>query len=707
MDLAASHPHLTILLGLGIAAFGLDALYPRKSPTIPYTGFRWPFIGHMPEILAYARTKKHHERMMLIKKNIGGIAKSELPGGMNWSNMIVPMTVGMFAYGLFIMPTDDIWKKHRKFLQPGFGPSHLRRAIEVTNDVMDTLLNVWAQRVDEFGDLYETDIFHIASSITVDIIGQVAFSYDYGCIKNHENPESLTAMKAYQHSFEVINIRFSVPSFLWGFVGVSVSSGETSANTIVFAILELDRHPENMSSKETLRLYPVVAVPVGRVALKTTELAGHRVDKGTIVCTDLINLHRDEKYWRHPLAFSPSRWVDFTPTPGTYLPFGEGAHACIGQKLAMIELKTVLSRMFRDFVPSVVSGQDLDPITSVTHGLKNGLKGRRHRYWWSSRHYKAQDDRVVAEEEPTYHDPLKDIDDIVGCSEKRVVYPRNNRNVNIFSNVKHFNILVTGNAFAAISISADEVEPYIQISTHFHSSSIHDSDLNVEYTETKDNKAESVATLIVKSPSVILTESCIVATVIIKIPAVISQGMSMNINGSKIGVDGRFKKIRVARLTLSAELLLARILNIEILDLLKIKAGNGAIAVYESKIGEADVNMKNGETTLLKSVVTSAATTSVYGDINVIDSAIVNNLELSSAYGSFNVSSVNVKGKLKATTDSGTIVANGIHGPFRGLFFETIDRPIHLEKLNASIMAKGASINLRSKLAQIQVDLVS
>lgn len=44
---------------------------------------------------------------------------------------------------LFALPSDDQWKKHRKFLQPAFGPSHLKHAQKVTMTSMQELFGIW------------------------------------------------------------------------------------------------------------------------------------------------------------------------------------------------------------------------------------------------------------------------------------------------------------------------------------------------------------------------------------------------------------------------------------------------------------------------------------------------------------------------------------------------------------------------------------
>ncbi|KAJ3176897.1 hypothetical protein HK101_010360 [Irineochytrium annulatum] len=404
----------------------------------------------------------------------------------------------MFESVLFIMHTGDAWRKHRKFLQPGFGPTHLRHSLVATNKVLDGLCEIWDQHLTArapgsgapgSGEQYVTDLFHVASSITIDVIGDVAFSYRYNCVLNHEDPKSATAMKAYQTTFDVLTKRFVTPRNLWSTEGIAadqvraqidimksavrdaitskrsrrarqasdgsnastakeeeveddthpsvkkwtdldvldrmlesddwdddeitdevialfLAGGETSANTIVNCALLLDRHPECLDRlcaeldevlgdsdeltweklgalkytesvvKESLRLMPVVIASGPRMSDEDQEVLGHVIPAGVGLSVDIQGIHHDERYWRHPMSFMPSRWMEpgFMPVPGSYLPFADGVHMCIGWKMAMIELKGVLARIFKKYRLKVVPGQTFEQVTSVTTGFKNGLK---------------------------------------------------------------------------------------------------------------------------------------------------------------------------------------------------------------------------------------------------------------------------------------------------------------------------------------------
>lgn len=100
--------------------------------------------------------------------------------------------------------------------------------------------------------------------------------------------------------------------------------------------------------KETLRLMPVTGY-LPRRALRDVELLGHRLEAGTFVAAATGALGRSARWWQNPLAFDPERFsperAEDKSHPGIYMPFGGGAHACIGMQLAGIEAKLLFHNL--------------------------------------------------------------------------------------------------------------------------------------------------------------------------------------------------------------------------------------------------------------------------------------------------------------------------------------------------------------------------
>lgn len=59
-------------------------------------------------------------------------------------------------------------------------------------------------------------------------------------------------------------------------------------------------------------------------------------------------MHYNEEYFPEPTAFKPERWLGDIPK-SYFRTFGRGLRACLGQNLAVNELKIILVMTVRDF----------------------------------------------------------------------------------------------------------------------------------------------------------------------------------------------------------------------------------------------------------------------------------------------------------------------------------------------------------------------
>ncbi|XP_070034035.1 cytochrome P450 714C2-like [Nicotiana tomentosiformis] len=108
-----------------------------------------------------------------------------------------------------------------------------------------------------------------------------------------------------------------------------------------------------MAITESLRLYPPVAV-VSREALKEIKFGGINVPKGVNLWTIVTKLHTDPKIWgTDSYEFNPERFANgikgACKFPHVYMPFGVGPRVCLGQNLAMMELKILISLILTKF----------------------------------------------------------------------------------------------------------------------------------------------------------------------------------------------------------------------------------------------------------------------------------------------------------------------------------------------------------------------
>uniref|UniRef100_A0A2M4A9G3 Putative cytochrome n=1 Tax=Anopheles triannulatus TaxID=58253 RepID=A0A2M4A9G3_9DIPT len=104
--------------------------------------------------------------------------------------------------------------------------------------------------------------------------------------------------------------------------------------------------------KETLRLYPSVPM-IGRKMYRTTEINGKIIPSGANVIIMPFFLGRNPKYYENPEKFDPDRFNVETSAeklnPYQYIPFSAGPRNCIGQKFAVAELKSLVSKVLRHY----------------------------------------------------------------------------------------------------------------------------------------------------------------------------------------------------------------------------------------------------------------------------------------------------------------------------------------------------------------------
>lgn len=128
--------------------------------------------------------------------------------------------------------------------------------------------------------------------------------------------------------------------------------------------------------KETLRLYPPAWL-FDRMPLASVELGGYRVPKGETLYISPYVMQRQATYFEEPARFMPERfrpgWEETVPRYA-YFPFGGGSRICIGQGLAELEAKIVISQVVSRFKFELVPGQEIEPEPGATLRPKHGLK---------------------------------------------------------------------------------------------------------------------------------------------------------------------------------------------------------------------------------------------------------------------------------------------------------------------------------------------
>ena len=120
----------------------------------------------------------------------------------------------------------------------------------------------------------------------------------------------------------------------------------------------------------------------GRRIEKDFNLCGKTIPAGTEAIIDTFSLHMNEKYWSDPESFQPDRFHSeeyVNRHPYAFVPFSAGPRNCLGQKFALLELKTFLFYVLSEFkVESVQEFEELDIRFSVVKYSENGIHIRFH-----------------------------------------------------------------------------------------------------------------------------------------------------------------------------------------------------------------------------------------------------------------------------------------------------------------------------------------
>ncbi|MGW6902866.1 cytochrome P450 [Streptomyces sp. NPDC054940] len=177
---------------------------------------------------------------------------------------------------------------------------------------------------------------------------------------------------------------------------LAVAGTETTASVLSWTLYELARHPDiearilaeldevlgerpvafddvtrlpylNRVITETLRLHH----PGWLVTRRTTEetrLGEWTLPAGTELAYCQHALHRDPERFPDPHTFDPDRWTDPAqePPPGAFLPFGDGKHKCMGDRLALTEMVTALATMLRSVRLELAEGQVIRQVARLT-----------------------------------------------------------------------------------------------------------------------------------------------------------------------------------------------------------------------------------------------------------------------------------------------------------------------------------------------------
>ncbi|MDT4933530.1 MAG: cytochrome family [Pseudonocardiales bacterium] len=146
-------------------------------------------------------------------------------------------------------------------------------------------------------------------------------------------------------------------------VTLLLAGHETTASTLAWTFHDLARRPELLHRvqraadenddayleavvKESMRLRPVIGQVARRLA-QPVRVAGLDLPAGIVVFPSIALVQRTPAIFPSPDEFRPERFLDGSPPPATWIPFGGGIRRCLGAALAMVEAQAVLKAVLQ------------------------------------------------------------------------------------------------------------------------------------------------------------------------------------------------------------------------------------------------------------------------------------------------------------------------------------------------------------------------
>jgi cytochrome P450 len=156
---------------------------------------------------------------------------------------------------------------------------------------------------------------------------------------------------------------------------LAIAGNETTRNATSGAMLALIEHPEARAmltadpalmptAVEELLRWVTPIVYMARTATHDIEIGGQTVRKGEKVVLFYPSANRDEDMFDAPFT------LDLARRPNRHLTFGFGRHSCLGNDLAKIELRAVLTELLVRFPGMELAG----PVSRLRSNFVGGIK---------------------------------------------------------------------------------------------------------------------------------------------------------------------------------------------------------------------------------------------------------------------------------------------------------------------------------------------
>jgi cytochrome P450 len=138
-------------------------------------------------------------------------------------------------------------------------------------------------------------------------------------------------------------------------------------NPAVAARLREDEDHEYLkaTAKEVLRARTIAYASAARHPLEPFPIGDWVLGSDVMILVDAQGVHLNPDLYPQPETFRPERFLEHSPDKYAYIPFGGGAHRCLGASLAMLELEL--------FIETLVDRVELAPDGAPARPVRRGV----------------------------------------------------------------------------------------------------------------------------------------------------------------------------------------------------------------------------------------------------------------------------------------------------------------------------------------------
>ncbi|KAF8832453.1 hypothetical protein HHX47_DHR1002017 [Lentinula edodes] len=319
----------------------------------------------------------------------------------------------LFGRGI-VWAEGEVHNRQRKALNPAFSASQLRQFLDLFQRSTSRLAKKWKEEelVDGTGNGKVINVTHWLPRITLDVIGESAFGYDFGALDGRANELG----EIFKHMFadsrlypedmrQPLITNQATTTWLLYELGKSLKDQSRVYDEIreMRSRIGPDVEPTasdydsmpffNAVIKEGLRLHPIVPALIRQAASDDViplefpvisesgeELSQIPVSKGQRVSVSISVYNRLTQVWgKDANEWNPERFLHESKkdtTLGVYanlMTFSAGVRACIGWRFALMELQAILFGLLEKFEFSP-GPEGLDDIQRVPAGLMIPMK---------------------------------------------------------------------------------------------------------------------------------------------------------------------------------------------------------------------------------------------------------------------------------------------------------------------------------------------